>query len=879
MLLQRKTFTGLFCAAILACAISHSKEAEAPLPPQPPVPMLSPEETLKTFQLPEGYKLEVVLDESVIHEPVICVFDGNGRMYIAQMRTYMQEIDGKNQHTPAGVVSRHESSKGDGVFDKHTIFQDKLVLPRMVLPLDDRVVIGITDTNDLFTYCDKNNDGVSDDKVPFFEGGPRGGNLEHQPSGLIWSMDNTIYTAGNAYRMRIENGKIIKEPTASNGGQWGCAQDQHGKVWFSNAGGEQAFVNFQTHIQYGAINVAAAKTKAFMEVWPLVAIPDVQGGAGRFRPTEKTLNHFTASCGHEIFRGDRLPADMYGDAFIAEPVGRLIRRAKVELKDGITYLSNPYEKEKSEFIRSTDPNFRPVNMTTGPDGCLYIVDMYRGIIQEGNWVREGSYLRKVVQQYGLDKNFARGRIYRLVHKDFKPGPQPKMLDETPAQLVAHLEHPNGWWRDTAQKLLVLKGDKSVAPALTQLAKTHANYLTRMHALWTLDGLGALTADLVREKLKDSHPQVRATTIRISEGLIKKEEKTLIPDILAMSTDADPVVVLQELMTAKFLNFPDHQIALKAAADGHASDGVKEIAKQLLNAGKPEIKEKFSDADMKLLKRGSEIFKELCFGCHGNDGRGMPLAGAAAGVTMAPPLSGSKTLMGHKDAAAYVLLHGMSGPVNGKNYEAQMVAMNSNPDDWIAAAGSYVRNSFGNSGAMIQPIDVKRIREATKSRTTPWTTEELLSMFPKPLTNSKDWVLSASHNAGALKLAIDSKMDTRYETKAAQVPGMWLKIEMPEPTLVCGVRLDATKSANDYPRGYKVELSIDGKDWGKPVLEGKGVGAMTEIDFAPAKTKFIRITQTGSAPGLFWSIHEMQIVAPGSSKSAAEVKPAAAPGKS
>src|SRR5262249_5953713 len=153
------------------------------------------------------------------------------------------------------------------------------------------------------------------------------------------------------------------------------------------------------------------------------------------------------------------------------------------------------------------PNFRPVNMQTGPDGCLYITDMYRGIIQEGNWVREGSYLRRIVKQYSLQNNFGHGRIWRLTHKDFKPGPQPKMLDETPAQLVGHLEHPNGWWRETAQKLLVIKGDKSVAPAVAQIAKSSPKYLARMHAIWTLEGLDALDKDLLKEKFKDENPWV------------------------------------------------------------------------------------------------------------------------------------------------------------------------------------------------------------------------------------------------------------------------------------------------------------------------------------------------------------------------------------
>jgi len=125
-------------------------------------------------------------------------------------------------------------------------------------------------------------------------------------------------------------------------------------------------------------------------------------------------------------------------------VGRLIRRATVEVKDGITTVTNPYEAQKTEFIRSSDPYFRPLNMTTGPDGCLYIVDTYRGIIQEGNWVKPGSFLRGAIEPTGMQHVVGRGRVWRLVHKDFKPGPQPKMLSETPAQLVAHLTHPNGW---------------------------------------------------------------------------------------------------------------------------------------------------------------------------------------------------------------------------------------------------------------------------------------------------------------------------------------------------------------------------------------------------------------------------------------------------
>jgi mono/diheme cytochrome c family protein/glucose/arabinose dehydrogenase len=870
----------LLSAALLALNLfageakkPEPKKEDPPLPPMPPVPALTPEETLKTFKLPDGYRLEPVVTDPDIKEPVQTVFDGNGRMYIAEMRSYMQDIDATDEHASIGRVSRHESTKGDGVYDKHTVFADKLKLPRMIMPLDDRLLINQTDTNDIFVYRDTNGDGVSDTNELFFQGGPRGGNLEHQPSGLIWCMDNWIYSAGNAQRLRfVNNTTALKEPTASNGGQWGMAMDDNGKPWFSNGGGERGFINYQTHILYAAMELPGQAPNNFLEVYPLVPIPDVQGGPGRFRPEEKTLNHMTASCGNEIFRGDRLPADLRGNALICEPVGRLIRRAVVEVKEGVTYLSNPYDADKSEFIRSTDPNFRPVNMTTGPDGCLYITDMYRGIIQEGNWTQKGSYLRKVIQQYSLDKNVGRGRIWRLVHKDFKPGPQPHMLDETPAQLVAHLEHPNGWWRDTAQKLIILKGDKSVVPALTEMAKTNKSYLARMHAIWTLEGLESLDKELLREKFKDENPNVRVTAIRASEGIMKKGESTLQPDVQALLKDPDANVVVQVMMTAKLLNWPDYKKSIEAVVETATQRGPKDIGTALLKGNAP-ISKDFSAAEQKILAKGAETFKELCFGCHGLDGRGAPLQGGSPGQTMAPPLGGSKLLMSHRDAGIYVLMNGLTGPLNGKEYTAQMVPMNTNTDDWIASVLSYVRNNFGNRGAFVTVEDVKRIRPLVKARTTPWTRDELTAMLPQPLKNEKQWKVSASHKSGSAQLAIDGDMDTRYDTGASQAPNMWYQIELPEPTLISGLRLDAGKSSGDYPRGYKVQFSSDGKTWDKPVAEGKGE-PLTDITFTPVTTKFIRITQTGSVNGLFWSIHELQVIS--GTKASAEAAPAAAP---
>ena len=868
-----------FCLIVLVLANAlptfiYAAEAADAFPPQKPIPYMSVEESQKAFILPDGYRMEIVLDENSIKEPVVCAFDGNGRMYVCEMRTYMQDIDGTGELAPGGRVSRHECTKGDGVFDKHTVFADGLLLPREVLPLDDRVLINETNTNDIYAYRDTKGTGISDSKELFFAGGARGGNLEHQQSGLIWAMDNWMYQAVNAFRLRIKGKEVLKETTPGNGGQWGANQDDYGKMWFVQGGGEIGPLNFQTPIIYGGLNLPDQSPPDYREVWPLVGLADVQGGYDRFRPVNKTLNHFTATCGIDVVRVDRLPEDIRGDVLFGEPVGRLIRRSKVENKDGMTFIRNAYDKK--EFLLSSDPNFRPVNIVNGPDGCLYIVDMCRGIIQEGNWTKEGSYLRKVIKQYGLDKNFGRGRIWRLTHKDFQPGPQPHMLDETPAQWVTHLDHPNGWWRDTAQKLIVLRGDKSVIPALVEMALKSNNNLARIHALWTLEGLDALEKDVILAALKDSDANVRVAAIRASEGLLKKGDPALLTVVNGMKTDSDPNVVLQVLLTAKILNAPDFSKFAQVIMAQTKFDGVKKVGNALINNGSSFSAQHYGKEAVPHLEHGGEIFRELCYACHGYDGKGMPREaatanivltslhpGATAASTLAPPLAGSPSVR-DRDSMLRVLMSGLGGPIHDKTYDAQMVSMNTNDDEWVADVASFVRNSFGNHGAMVSWMDAARIRAESQSRPTPWTLNELESMQAKPLNNQSEWKLSASHGAETLKYAIDGKIDTKWTTGVEMKPGMWFQVELPSETEIQRVVLDHTRASGDYMRGYRLEMSPDGKAW-KMISEGKCPPSMTEILFAPVKTKFLRLTQTGNGKGINWSIGELQLYPPAPKK--------------
>jgi mono/diheme cytochrome c family protein len=794
-----------------------SSEVGADFSPKEPVKPLSPKDEQARFILPPGYRLELVMSEPQIISPGAISFDGNGRMFVAELRSYMLDADATDEKLPTSRISMHESTKGDGVYDRHTVFVDKVSTPRFITPLDGNAILTMeTDTDEIYKYTDTDNDGVADKKELFYKGAGRiGQNLEHQPSGFIWGMDNWIYSTYNAFRLRwTPKGEVLKETTAPNGGQWGLTQDDYGKVWFVDAGGERGPINFQTPIQYGAFNVDDQFDEDWRVVYPayMGGHADTQGGMGRVRMPLGVLNHFTATCGQDIYRGHTLPDDMRGDLLFAEPVGRLIRRAKVTVSQGITRLDNAYSG--AEFITSTDPLFRPVNMVTAPDGSIYISDMYHGIIQESNWTRKGTYLRKKIEQYGFDKVINHGRIWRLVHDSKKPDfTKPNMQAATPAQLVGYLSHPNGWWRDSAQRILVLRQDASVAPALTELAKTGSSLVGRFHALWALEGLGKLDAALLRELLKDASPQMRVQAIRASESLVKAGDKTFDADVRERVKDGDASVVIQALLTlnlqSRAKNGTDDaaRIAemtkvIEGAQAASKAKGVKEIGDQLIRptafTGGGGGFRLMAPEQLATLKKGEGIYTELCYSCHGSDGMGEPLAGAPAGTTMAPPLAGSSRVTAHKDYVIRTVLHGLTGPVDGSTYSNVMIPMNGNDDEWIASIASFVRNNFGNQASFVSAADVARVRAKTTSRTEFWTVDELEAAVPSQIVPHAGWKAMASHNAGNALRAVGNLTPAggrpaaggSWSTGARQAAGMWLTIDMAAPATVAEIHFDS-----------------------------------------------------------------------------------------
>ncbi|AYB33764.1 DUF7133 domain-containing protein [Chryseolinea soli] len=705
---------------------------------------MTPEESRKAFRLPKGYHMELVADESMLSEPVAISWDANGRMFVTQMETYMQTVDTTGEHQKGSRVLLLEDTDDDGKMDKRSVFIDKLMLPRMILAVGNELLVNETDTYDMYAYKDTNNDGVADEKRQVYHTDKKAfGNLEHQRSGLDWNLDNWIYITVDPVRFQYKGGMIHADSLISgSNGQWGLTHDNYGRLFFSRAGAENAGSGFHINPSYGALDFADAyNDSTFGAVWPIIKTPDIQGGLKRIRE-DTTLNHFTAANGQSIFRGDRLPKTLVGDYLIGEPVARIIRRAKVINTDGKRTLQNAYDKE--EFISSLDMNFRPVNTYTGPDGCLYIVDMNRGIIQEGTWTGEGSYLRKQILRLGLQKNIQHGRIWRLVHDGMTRGPKPHMLDETPAQLVAYLDHPNGWWRDNAQKELVLRGDKSVVEDLKKIAAGKKGPLAeepsavgRIHALWTLSGLDAMDKDVLSEALEDDDAQVRKTAVWISEPYLKNGDEDVIEALEPLKDDADYDVRIQLVLSLSRSKSPK----AKAIADDMLS---KNQGNQMIaSAEKALIKTEdikklgakmgsLNPESRKLVADGAAIFNSLCATCHGAEGKGVP-------TKLAPPLAGNfQRYSRKKDAMVRILLHGLTGPVDGKTYSENMVAMGANNDAWIASVLSYLRYDIGLSERrfpgsigeefanriLVKPEEVKKIREESNGRKAPWTWEEL-----------------------------------------------------------------------------------------------------------------------------------------------------------
>ena len=573
-------------------------------------PPISPEEALKRFYMPPGYRVELVASEPLIQDPVMIDWDGDGRMWVVEMPGYMPDINAKGEHEPIGKIVVLEDTNNDGRMDKRTVFQDGLVLARWLKVLDRGVLVA--EPPNLWLFQDTNGDLRADRKeLVTKEYGRREGNVEHNANSLLWALDNNIYTSEVDIDLRLKDGKFDVRKTLTRG-QWGITQDDAGRI-FRNTNESALHVDvipahyymrhsnlLRTRGSYESLNGPNGELN---DVWPIRPTRGVNRGYqfGILRP-DGTLAKFTSVCTPMIYRGDRLPAELYGNVFVVDPTVNLVSRIVLgDSGSGLT-ADKAYREVQGEFLASTDERFRPVNLSLAPDGTLYVVDMYRGIIQHKGYMTE--YLRDYVQTHKLEQPNSFGRIYRVMHESTKRDTTPLLgagrgaPATNNAQLVSVLSHPNGWRRDTAQQLLVERGDKSVVPALRRLASSSTDPRARLKALWVLDGLDAIEPGDVTPALSHANRDVRVSALRLSERWLRMPNHPMAGAVMKRVDDSDWAVRRQlaatlgelppgskEAALANLLErYGDDPIAVDAALSGARGSELAVLERLLQSAG-------------------------------------------------------------------------------------------------------------------------------------------------------------------------------------------------------------------------------------------------------------------------------------------------------
>ncbi len=518
---MRAFAVALVAALVFAGSITAQRRWPPPVAKTPEkAPVLTAEQELKTFVLPPGYHAQLVAKEPLVIDPIWIQFDPDGRLWVLEMPGFASEANAMNSREPVNDLAVLEDTNNDGVMDKRTVFADKLVLPRAFKVLANGVLVG--EPPNLWFMTDTDGDLKADTKELVSNAFGRGeASIEHNANSLFWAMDNVIYTSEHDWHVRLKDGKFEIIPTLSRG-QWGISQDDAGRI-YRNVNDSPLFIDYIA-AKYYSRNPNLVRTRGLYDsllsrddstIWPVRQTRGVNRGYRDqfFRPDDSSVTMQGVGT-PIIYRGDRLPKELQGDAFITDSPTNLVHRMKI-VDDGTGRLKAVDAYKKGEILASTDERFRPVNLATdAPDGTIYVVDMYRGVVQEA--VYWTDFLRDYIKVRDLAQPTRLGRIWRIVHDTTRRDRKPALSNASSAELVALLSHPNGWWRDTAQQLLVQRGDRAVVAQLKQLASTAPGWRTRLHALWTLSGLDAMEPVVAEQALVDKSPYVRASALRVSE---------------------------------------------------------------------------------------------------------------------------------------------------------------------------------------------------------------------------------------------------------------------------------------------------------------------------------------------------------------------------
>jgi glucose/arabinose dehydrogenase/mono/diheme cytochrome c family protein len=520
-----------------------------------PSPAQTPEQELNSFEISPDLSIQLVASEPMIQDPVVIHFDEDGRLWVVEMRGFMADIKGSGEKEKSGRVSVLEDTDGDGRMDKSTIYMDSLIMPRAMALVRGGVLIAENDA--LWLTMDADHDLRADSKI-LIDPDYAGSSLpEHSGNGLWRGVDNHYYNVKSRLRYYVEDGKWKRDSTEFRG-QWGMSHDDEGRLFY-NYNWSQLHADLvppnslsrnKNHTATTGIDHGLTTERRIYPIRPNPAVnrgyvPGVLDQKGR-------LVEFTAACSPFYYRGNALPDAYYGNAFVCEPSGNLIKRNVVK-ENGFT-LSAYDPLPGKEFLASTDERFRPVYLTSGPDGALYVADMYKGLIQYGAYAT--PYLLDQTRLRKLDQPVHFGRIWRIVAKNTKTTAAEKLSLFSTEELVEQLSSSNGWTRDIAQRLLVEKNDSASIRLLKDVIVRSESHLARFHALWTLQGLKYQDPDFFFRVLKDKSVMVRITALRILEPITKRDDKARLQlqhYLLREWMDAPAKELLQIALTATVLD--------------------------------------------------------------------------------------------------------------------------------------------------------------------------------------------------------------------------------------------------------------------------------------------------------------------------------------
>ena len=572
MVAMKLWFAALLLSPILALAAEVS---DKDLPRYPAVPC---DKAVESIKIKNGFKLELIACDSLVTDPVAASIDENGKMYVVQMNDYSELRD---VHPHLGKIVVLEDTDGDGKYDKSHVFADDLPWPTGVFCYDGGIFVAASP--DIIYLKDTKGTGKADVRKVIYSGfGTKKDKLNVQAlvNGFNWGLDNRIHglAAGNGgyvtnlgfpsqkpldldHRNYSFNPRTYEWRAEAGGGQYGLGFDSRGrKFTCSNADHCDTFMYELRYDRNPLYSMPAS----------MVSIP-VDGGAAevyRISPEEpwrqirtkwrvsgvhpgmiegggRASGNFTSACAITMYTGDVFPEGFADNAFIAEPAGNLVSRKIVEKvsPDTVALKAERASDEKTnEFYASTDLWNRPVFMLNAPDGSLYVLDMYREII-EHPW----SLPEELKKLLDLNSGNDRGRIYRVVPDNFKQRPFRPLGKASTAELVNTLNDANGWYRQTASRLLYERQDKSAVPALLKLMKD-GNRFGRLQAMHALDGLGALKENALIAAMGDEDWTVRAHAVELAEKFLKKPSNQLWVKLASLTSDPAPEVRYQLAFT-------------------------------------------------------------------------------------------------------------------------------------------------------------------------------------------------------------------------------------------------------------------------------------------------------------------------------------------